>query len=225
MQYIEMMGCPGCGKSTLFRKTKELLQQENLIVLGLRDVFFYHRRDGKKGRLIARIFMDFLNYPVYLSALLFTLKHGKRLSSWKYLGSFLFLYYELNYVMKHETVDVLLFDEGIIQYLSSIPHDRLLSKNISDEKILKRYIEDRINPRIIDCRLTMEENIRRIRDRKADTRFSRIKNDEILISIMNVKRCNLDRLSGGFFKELILNMNDDIRENAIKVAELILNRK
>ena len=197
MRIYEMVGCPGCGKSTACDIVTKRLRDEGQKVGNLADFYFQHRKGRKKFGMIFRILFNFANYPLYIDAIRLKLKYGGKNGNWKYVGSLIFFMYEIVFVNKKESFDILVLDEGIIQYTSSLFFSEKLPKAFSADPVFAHLKKRGINPVVLLCDIGLEENIKRLKGRNVKTRFSQIPDDR-LGEIMQTRKENLEIISGGF---------------------------
>lgn len=225
MLLFEMVGCPGIGKTTLCKRVTDVFRAKGLKVANLRDFYFQHRRNGSKTSLICRVMLDFTNYPLYLDAVRIKLKYGNHNTNWNYVGSLIFLMYELLFVKKENKYDMLLLDEGIVQFISSLLYLEQLPSSFDEESIYTHLAEREIAPFIFLCDIDdMDENIRRLRNRNVDTRFFRIKDDNKLKQVMETRKQNLHTITSGYNQIFNIDMNLPVEENE-KTLVGIINRE
>lgn len=118
---IDFNGMPGCGKTTIAEKVVEFLS-DRFSVATLRDVYFY------KEKGIAHQIIFFTSAILSIKNFAFNMQVLKLISCYKYSRTRLFdalrlikLNYQLSKFYKYEEVDIILLEEGLVQYLSSIP--------------------------------------------------------------------------------------------------------
>ena len=214
---IEFVGLPGCGKSTLARELISTLSKENVIMT-------YHDFFSKKKLFILSnrtIFTPFI-FIYYL----FRFNYWTVIKSiWQFARQypineirfvrviFLIRLYE-NIQKKLKIKCIIILDEGFIQFISSIPHDIVIKENELLQKLLITWENIVENTLFVDCRLSVEEDIDRIRKRNKNDRFKRIENDKILAKLLQIKEYNLDVLTKKIArKKVTLNMADPVDTN------------
>ncbi len=222
MLVFEMAGGPGIGKSTLSRQVINNLGESGYRVGTLEDIYFRHRKDRGKLSLLIRILADAKHYPLYLDALLLKLRYGNQNGSWNYAGRLVFFLYEWVHIRKNEEYDILLLEEGLVQYISSLLYMEKLPAAFRKEKIYADLAECGHEPFVFVCNLQdIYENILRLKNRKADTRFFRIRDDNELKQAMEAKKHNLDIIAGGFKYSMQLDMAIPVEENVKLVTSVI----
>ena len=110
--------------------------------------------------------------------------------------------------------DVLILDEGIVQYISSLFYNTVLPEDFYQDRIFRHLCGKGVKPTLVCCQLDIEENIRRLRNRNIVTRFSLIEDDRELSRVMGIRYINLNRIAKGFGIDATIDMQDDVCNNA-----------
>ena len=131
MKYYELYGLPGAGKSTLSNPVIGQLKQEGFRVASRNDVYFQNcgRKAGKLF-VYAEILCEIRMYPLYMDILRFNRKVSSNLSNIKYAFQTIFFLHQILKAYKSNLYDIIILDEGIIQYLSSNSHDFLIEDEV-----------------------------------------------------------------------------------------------
>lgn len=117
----------------------------------------------------------------------------------------------------------ILLDEGVVQLIPSIPHEKKIVENKTFLNLMKNIKEVYCNTVFVDCKLEKEEVIKRIRKRNSSTRrFDRLESED-LSKLLDVRLSNMITIMKNFQinKEIFeINMND-IDENRLFIHSLI----
>lgn len=217
MRIIELCGIPGAGKSTLIKN----LKQSNP------DITFLTRDDILCQNKLIRHYNTFFQ--------LVLCKIGFEWKELKPIYRFISEYPNHEIIFEVRLIDlfrklrkrrnrneVILLEEGPIQYLSSIPFDVRLknSENLYDSVDLldaEKYI-------IVDCQCEIDTSITRLKHRsKGSDRYSNKSNEE-LKQLLEVKRNNLDTIIHiSDSVKYTLSMEDEIEVNVYKLRSLLKN--
>lgn len=173
MKIIEFCGTPGCGKSTLCDMLEERLRSEGKKVINLQ------KREKcntlyKKLKKILRI-LCYKTYPqnAELKKSLYELanKQTDNRTTKKWVDRIL----EANWLIQRAEAagyDFILFDEGCIQFLSSIMQNEFVADTFNNILTLKKVVYGK-STSIFHCSIGLEENIRRLHIRnKIGDRFT-----------------------------------------------------
>ena len=155
---IEFVGLPGCGKSTTVESLVSFWGKENVIVrpditkrmyqifgysifgfpIFIIPALIYYFFNPKYWKIKKCIYKFMVQYPVKQERLMVTL--------------FLIYFYE-NLQKKLNNGKIIILDEGLIQFISSIPHDLLVDNNNQLTDLLDKlnYITKDIL--FVDCNL------------------------------------------------------------------------
>ncbi len=204
MKVIELCGNPGCGKTTIGKEVLNCLRKQGY------NAYDYNEIKEKKSLKNIR-YLYGVNSWILLSRLIkFGLKNGlnKKLLIYSIKITLLINYIKDN--LNNKKIDYLLFDEGIIQYITTLSHNRTIGEEINP---LSKMIRDNYNNNdyyVFSCILDIEENVKRIntRNRQGD-RFvvdNIMKQKELLIKKNNNINFVLTKIKPK--KMYCLNSND-----------------
>lgn len=163
---VDINGLPGCGKTTLVEKVVARLEEANLSVYTIEDVYFHGEKTrvskyvtilralGSPGSRRANLlaYQLFSCFPFSFSRLAYTLRLIK-------------FHYQLRKVYKSKDCDIIILEEGITQYTASIPHvDRL-----HDKKVLRSLLLSMLSAFqyvvVVNCLSDVETSLNRISTR------------------------------------------------------------
>ncbi len=158
MKVIELCGNPGCGKSVLTGNLIRALRERGLHAEDYNDVkpgrYWKNLRYLFSWRTIAAaasLFAFGKNVP-FRRRLVYSVKCAvipKQLACWE----------------KAKRTDFVIFDEGIIQYVSTLSHGICLSgSDLRSLAFLQQIYRD-ARYAVVDCILPISQNIERIRGR------------------------------------------------------------
>lgn len=204
MLYIELCGTPGCGKTLL---CNEIVPE--LLNLGYRVMNISVKELNYDFRLKLERKIKTYRYRHYLKnrkiiKAINQIKLGKQEEGtllWK--DRMLETYYDV-FQAKKKKMDVCIIDEGFIQYLTSIYHEKIIDDNIMP---FIRVIEKELYAKqsvIIDCHIETNNNYQQLISRnKPGDRF--LTGDETTDKILlQHKRRNIDMVLGKIeHKEII----------------------
>ena len=210
MTIIEFYGKPGVGKSTVCDELEKKLSI-NYKVVNL-------QKFKSPQKFLKKLFFYFRVYSNYRIIILlsYLLKYSQM-----YTNSFNNIYWinrimVLNFLIKQEVSkqnnEIILLDEGIIQFLTSLAH----GIKISEKKIITKicnYFNDTYPKKtiLIKCEIKLEDNILRLKKRnRINDRFIFSDINEMKKQL-NIKENNLDFISSLFKcdKKVILNLEKD----------------
>ena len=203
LKFIELVGLPGCGKSTLVKSIMETLSKDKKLVVLNRKSF---------SSIINFMWKNRWSIPfIALYKLLFSCHLKLKMSLIRYMSryevnslSVIYAIYIIDiysFVKKnnHKNI-IILLDEGIIQFLSSIAHNIKIENN-SDMLGLYSCLRDLIeNSVYVRCNIPLDMVVQRIKIRNRNDRFAcsntltdllKVKQDNInyLVEILTSKSC------------------------------------
>lgn len=212
MKVIEFCGNPGCGKTTIANDlVSELLKNDY-------KAFAYNQIKPKKY-LYFRNILHFGSVKNIMKLFLF----GEKADLKKRVLYSVKIIAVLDQLEKWERggrVDFVIFEEGIIQYLSTLSHENLIKeRDLRFPECLKALYQNN-DTLVVDCRLDLSENIKRIQARnRAGDRFLS-EEDEKQKNLLCLKRQNLDRLVKYFEPVGLLRINTE--DSSAQVISKIL---
>ena len=216
---IEFAGLPGSGKSTLTKRIISVLEKEYNII---------RRKDISET--INKIWDSPLKTFLFFIYCLLKPKHlSMKLSLVRFILSFplkqkgiiysiyLIKLYELIHSSKNHS-NVIIMDEGIIQFISSISHDEPIKENEIFFNLIKKMGLFSEKILFIEIKANITDVMNRIKKRNQKDRFCYNENLELLL---RTKQNNIITLINGIAtNKLELDMKSSIDIN----VQLILNR-
>lgn len=209
MIIIELVGLPGCGKSTIID-----------IARGKRKDLFITRRD-LFGIKIPYIWLKQYSIKRRLWNDLRDIYRKTNMMKKKfYFERLIQLILYLTYCSESNPNSVILLEEGIVQYFSSLAYETDLDINLT--KVINEQLST-FNPIVIDCKIPVEIACKRINTRKKSGDRYMIDNIAFQHKIMIQKRKNLDyilNLFNGLRFELDMEKNmEELANDLIIIAE------
>lgn len=190
MRIIELIGIPGCGKSTLVKELlKDLTTTGNIVVdrksiSAVIDFMWKHRWSIP---IIAICFYIFTgNFRLKHALIKYMLAFPKNDFSVMYA---MYVYIIYRFVSKNNNAEVvMLLDEGIIQFLSSIAHDIPIEQSSQILQLSKQLKDIIANTIYVQCGIPIEDAVQRIKLRDKRDRFSYSSH---LKDLLRIKQTNL----------------------------------
>lgn len=217
---FELYGCPGCGKTTITVKTLSMLSEKGYKCVDYRQLFL-NRNSA------------FSRYMAYISAALKPRYFPLTLSIFKATSAFgchpnyaLYLITICQRIIEYEKDaenTIILLEEGVIQFVTSLAHEKPVDEYERIADVIERMKEYGIRIKPVDCILPLDENIKRLTERRIHSRFLDVKNETELEELLSVKRKNLDFVSAFFDPILTLDMKKIPEENADILCRTILS--
>jgi len=166
---MEFNGLPGCGKTTTVNELVNILRAEGIHVLTLQDVYFY--RETTRLRKMLHFIRPLFSYKtahVNLKIVRFLLQFKMSVSRLLDALRLMKLYDQLVRVYETIDCDVILLEEGLIQYTASIPLTDHMSENRAASELIESMFGKFNKILVVNCDLHKEAIIRRITQRCAD---------------------------------------------------------
>lgn len=210
---VEFCGTPGVGKSTLCEK---ILSE--LYTIGLkadsREEWLKRDQHSLLMKLCRHAYYYFSNffrrYPTLIKKC--ANSEEKNLNKWltKIIEADLF-------IISSKRNDIILFDEGIVQSVTSISHEKEITTDLLETSICAQ--KEIINrPYLIfNCYLDIPANIDRIRKRNRHDRFFNYSNEE-LPGQLQQKRRNIEKVLHANNRCKIVDLDMSNFENATSKA-------
>ncbi len=219
---IEFNGLPGCGKTTTVDELIKIFQSVQVNAATLDDVYFYKEKN-KFSKLITLLLAVFSikEFNINFSIIRYFLKFNFTIERFIYMLRLIKVYYQIRKVMMSGSYNVIILEEGIIQYIASISH----IDNIKDEDMLKELVEKifRKFRRVlcVNCELDISEVIKRIRQRNLCNRRFDIMADEDLYNglLANKVAFEIMKKSNHGKEQVEIHMVDSPDFNANKIFE------
>lgn len=219
--YIELYGLPGAGKTTLCRPVISILKDMGYKVASLDDVYNRNCRGGRKYSVFLKMLFKVKLYPLYYKFWKFFMSCNPDDRDFSYFVKALFLSYQILDTNKNGDFDVILCEEGFIQYISSFCYSDEMLESVALKKLCT-YISSLLILYTIHCNLDTEESFKRINGRPViSRRFSSSCSSEILKKALISKDANLKIISSHFPKAINLDMLKDVADNQKALIEFI----
>lgn len=222
MKYIEFIGIPGVGKTTVCNSVCSQLSDYGYKVCNLSQFSYWSHSNMKKIFAVIDSLLNFKLWNSYKKCYKLTKIYQKKVLFCKYFWLLVLITNQLYKFSKKNRYDYIIFDEGIAQIITSISHEKdlVINKYLTDFIcVLEKY---NIKPALIQCNLGFQECINRIRSRgeKFAVRFSREKSDNKLLLLLQCKDKNIKKVCSLFNVILSIDMNNSMNNN----TKLVLNK-
>lgn len=217
MYICEFSGLPGAGKSTLCLDVVKQLRAMGKTVVTLSEIKKY--KNGKVIELVKALFCcKYFFFNMY--AIFYAFTQAGLKESLSHAAGLILLNYKLQKVKTKKCYDYCIMEEGVIQYITSIPHATNISKNFFLDKLLEQVlcIYGKIND--IACEISIDEVINRIRKRNNIT-TSRFDSQETptLTNLLVVKGNNLRYVRSAIGQSMVLDMEMNYETLVCRVVE------
>lgn len=195
MKYIELYGLPGAGKTTVSVPVINRLRDSGLKVADLSAVYFRNCKSKNKLRVLVELAFSYKNYLIYLSLI----RYGfTAIRTYDGLASFFklfFLIHQLMMTIRENRYDLVLCEEGVIQYLSSLNYTEEMRDNTALALLFTR-LQSRFDIIAVNCRISVEESMNRIKGRgETSRRYSRKTPSDLLRLALRTKERNLTTIA------------------------------
>ena len=223
ISYYELYGLPGAGKTTICDPLIEQLRKEGYRVASWDEVFYRNCTISSKRRVFLEMLCSFDEFSIFFR---YWLIYRKCKSGHKYyLKKLLFLIHQILKTIEEENYDIVIIDEGIIQFTSSLCFMENFPDNVNIEKIAYKFKKKfAIHP--ILCSVSMEECMKRIKERPygQERRYSYKKGQSFLKEALKHRENNLNVISSVFANPIVIDMTKDSKEN-VKSLSYIINKQ
>ena len=220
---IEFAGLPGCGKTTLVNQLIAELQNKFSYKIIKRSDISYHINIMWKYKWTIPfyfIFFSFLygNYKLKINLIRYICQYPFNRFSPIYAIYILLVIKELPSVNFQNKIIIL--DEGVIQFMTSIPYEYNIKRNIVLQNIIVDLQNILSNCLCINCEINIDEAIDRIRKRGKQDRY---KFSENLKPLLNTKAENLNFLIKKICTSTIsINMMDSTDDKLNQIINNII---
>lgn len=192
MTYIELYGLPGAGKTTISAPVIDLLRKDGFRVANLKDVYLRNCTGKSKVRVFVEMILRLRRYPIYWRILRYGVSVSLSKECLKYLIKLLFLVHQIFESMESGLYDVILCEEGIVQYITSLCY----LEDLPDTKLLRKIlviINKEISPMAVYCEIAEEESMLRIMKRSdsLSLRFSSKTPYKVLEKALDKRKRNM----------------------------------
>lgn len=222
MKVIELYGLPGSGKSTLSEELSNRLKGENLRIGYKSNIFAKYKNKKKINKIFTNFLLLFydlrLNFYLILFATQYGLFNRERV---KRIRLLMLLNYLLSKESKRSYYDILILDEGFVQFITSIPHEQRISNNSRIIKLTEHISNKNKQSYLIKCEINIDESLKRISNRSTPSpRFDFLPTKD-LRRLLDIKKANLYFVGGNMkYKKMSkLNMKNKVNSN----VDLILS--
>ena len=223
MVYYELYGLPGAGKTTLANILISELRAKGYKV-GTWDDVYYRRPNVKFKHSLRREMLFHINeYKLFFWC--WKAYRNCKEPNKLFFNRLLILTHQLLMVAKENNYDIVILEEGAIQYISSL---RFL-EDFSDEKDyqrISRYLNKRLIIYLVFCNIDIPESMNRVKNREygLERRFSYRNGAEKFKQAMIYKEKSLRKISSTFAPPIEINMKAPVADNARLLVTEILSR-
>ena len=223
MVYYELYGLPGAGKTTLANILISELRAKGYKV-GTWDDVYYRRPNVKFKHSLRREMLFHINeYKLFFWC--WKAYRNCKEPNKLFFNRLLILTHQLLMVAKENNYDIVILEEGAIQYISSL---RFL-EDFSDEKDyqrISRYLNKRLIIYLVFCNIDIPESMNRVKNREygLERRFSYRNGAEKFKQAMIHKEKSLRKISSTFAPPIEINMKAPVADNARLLVTEILSR-
>lgn len=216
MTIIEFSGTPGCGKSTLCARLLEKLVEDEKCC-----AFDYNEIKNKNKIYNLKYVLMKKNLKLIYSILKYGLKNNKNHRTIIYSIKCAVIIDQIRQWSEEKNIDYLLFDEGILQYITTLSHGIKIDYSIDlINDVLCEFYANK-NVFVINCRLNINENMRRLKLRNRENDRFLIKNDLELQDALALKKYNIEKVVADLSPINQMNINAEDTDIAL---EMIINK-
>ena len=225
MLIVEFNGKAGCGKTTLTRQVAQQLKEKQ-ISAGTRYEAFPQLKRSKSLVRCLKFFPAFFNpknFRLNILVLSFTLDYGIDIYRLYKAISFIELNYLLDKIRVEKPFEVLLLDEGILQYLHYLPNDKEIKRNNNTEKLAQAIELKYMENIIINCSLDWGKNASRLAKRGPGHKRYAGLSDSVHRKRLETREGNLKILRQFMHHNpsIAIDMGEPVEQNADKITEAI----
>jgi len=219
MRVIELSGLPGCGKTTLVEGI--IRNFEGCRILTRYDIRSKETKRGKRFLEMICSFFDLRHLKTNAFITYYFFSYKTSLERLRFMIRFIIFNKTLLMQIKKKEADYLILDEGIIQLVTSIPHEQIIIENKAFIKLIKHLKKLYAGTLFLNCMIDNEKSIAQIRHRNSkNNRFDRMPNEKLKRTI-ETKSMNL-ALVQKLFKEDLQTFDVDMKEYEVcKIIEII----
>lgn len=226
MNIIEFNGIPGSGKSTLVDNLYNKMILQNMKVIKSNDIFLEYRASKLQKKIAINIAMFFKSFKVTCLAFKFSLNYGLNRHNIKRVRLLLLLIYLMKREKENKDIDYFLYDEGIIQFISSIAYDKRIIESKSLILLLNAINSQLSNLYFVNCIVPLNISIDRIKNREAISPRYNIEGVSNIDYLLKCKMYNLDKIRNIMSenkKDVEVDMENSIDENTDYILNCILS--
>jgi thymidylate kinase len=225
--YVELLGIPGAGKTTLAEGVREILKEKDVDCV-TRATFFKPYR--KRGYKIWWSILNIWRTDFHASLYFFLLYHRTR-ASFEKIFTRMHEYEKLRrQISKSKRGQVIVWDGGFVQHFAN-----LIALGVQSEDVVFDFIQERMptDSILVFLNIKVEEAVNRIHKREVDlmtkkpqTVFKRSVLDEQKViekfsKIRNAQKCLFERLAESGVRVLELDDSTSVAENAVLLSDTI----
>ena len=196
MFFFEFNGLPGCGKSTIVKKVTKELNEKGFNIILLEDLINFKKNffENKIVQLVNAFFnLHCLKFNYFTIKIAF--ECGISIERIRFAMRLIKLNYQIRRVYKMNDAKgekILLLDEGFIQFITSIPHNKKIFNDISIKGICQYIVNEYPSIQIVNCLLPIDETIIRSKNRKSSiSRFDNLSSgklkEQLHIKLYNIQ--------------------------------------
>ena len=222
MVYYELYGLPGAGKSTVANILISELRAKGYKVCTWDDVYYRCPNVIFKQSLKREMLFHINEYKLFFWCWK-AYKNCKNPNR-AFYNKLLILTHQLLMVAEENNYDIVILEEGAIQYISSLRYLEDFSDDKDYERI-SRYLNKRIIIHPVFCNIDIAESMSRVRNRGyGSKRFTYSVGTENFKQAMFYKEKNLRKISSTFAPPIEINMKSPVADNARLLVTEILSR-
>lgn len=222
MVYYELYGLPGAGKSTLANIIISELRAKGYKVGTWDDVYYRCPNVIFKQSLKREMLFHINEYKLFFWCWK-AYKNCKNPNQ-SFYNKLLILTHQLLMVAKENNYDIVILEEGAIQYISSL---RYLEDFFDDRDYqrISHYLNKRLIINPVFCNIDIVESMSRVKNRGyGSKRFTYSVGSEKFKQAMIYKETNLRKISSTFLPPIEINMKAPVADNARLLVSEILSR-
>ena len=222
MVCYELYGLPGAGKSTVANILISELRAKGYKVGSWDDVYYRCPNVIFKQSLKREMLFHINEYKLFFWCWK-AYKNCKNPNR-AFYNKLLILTHQLLMVAEENNYDIVILEEGAIQYISSLRYLEDFSDDKDYERI-SRYLNKRIIIHPVFCNIDIAESMSRVRNRGyGSKRFTYSVGTENFKQAMFYKEKNLRKISSTFAPPIEINMKSPVADNARLLVTEILSR-
>lgn len=222
MVYYELYGLPGAGKSTVANILISELRAKGYKVCTWDDVYYRCPNVIFKQSLKREMLFHINEYKLFFWCWK-AYKNCKNPNR-AFYNKLLILTHQMLMVAEENNYDIVILEEGAIQYISSLRYLEDFSDDKDYERI-SRYLNKRIIIHPVFCNIDIAESMSRVRNRGyGSKRFTYSVGTENFKQAMFYKEKNLRKISSTFAPPIEINMKSPVADNARLLVTEILSR-
>lgn len=222
MVCYELYGLPGAGKSTVANILISELRAKGYKVGTWDDVYYRCPNVIFKQSLKREMLFHINEYKLFFWCWK-AYKNCKNPNR-AFYNKLLILTHQLLMVAEENNYDIVILEEGAIQYISSLRYLEDFSDDKDYERI-SRYLNMRIIIHPVFCNIDIAESMSRVRNRGyGSKRFTYSVGTENFKQAMFYKEKNLRKISSTFAPPIEINMKSHVADNARLLVTEILSR-